>query len=268
LQFVRNLSTVSCVRALFGLPLLAGLTACQIVAHLDQPLQRPDAGSAADGAVADGAPVESVSEAYAKVVLEDRPRVYYRFDEASGVVAVDSSGNHNDGTLSDSARWGAAGALADGSGKAVQLTDRNALVSLPKSIELAGNVAYTVEVWVFVENGENSGRIFEKIDPRAPSVEGTTAFFHPPDPNSVTLGFERWHQPDLVAASHQFNFSLARNAYTHFVIKRTGVGPDPTTTPAQFGGEFKGRLDEAALYDHALSEARVVHHFKVGKHIN
>ncbi|HEX8789576.1 MAG TPA: hypothetical protein VF765_01395, partial [Polyangiaceae bacterium] len=64
-----------------------------------------DSGTDAAGDVVSGPP-------YVLAVLEDQPVAYWRFGEASGTRAADSSGNGNDATYVGAVSLGAPGAIA------------------------------------------------------------------------------------------------------------------------------------------------------------
>lgn len=258
--------------SLVALVLVAGL-GCQIVAGLDQPLIAADASADAVG-----------EAAYPAAVLADKPIVYYRLDEASGAVARDRSGNGIDGTFVGAVVLGAAGALKNDGNTAVELGGTNATLSIPNAFDFAGGASYAFELWILPNTTAGEQEMFGKYEPRSPSVEGTLAFFGTPGPSGVILGFERWHQPELVAYVHQMTIGLVAGVYNHVVFacdggtprlylngvrydgfaKQPGVGPDKLNVPLVFGG-FRGKLDEVAVYDHDVVETRILAHYKIGK---
>jgi hypothetical protein len=257
------------VRAFLAACVLAS-AGCQIVAGLDQPLSVGDAGTA-------NAP-------YPAAVLADKPLVYYRLDETSGSVAHDRSGNGIDATLISAPVPGAAGAIKNDPNGAFELGSDKAMLSIPNAFDFPGNAPYTFELWMLPESTAGEQQIFAKYEPRSPSIEGTTAFFGTPGPGGVILGFERWHQPDLVAYVHQLNVGLVAGVYNHVVFasdggtprmylngirydgftKQTGIGPDKLNVPLVFGG-FRGKIDEIAVYDHDVVETRILLHYRIGK---
>jgi hypothetical protein len=251
---------------------------CQIVAGLDQPLVAPGDASTSSDAGDGGA-----GAAYAAAVLADKPLVYYRLDEATGTVARDASGNGIDATLIG-AVLGATGALKNDPSTALELGSPQAKLSIPNAFDFPGPSPYAFELWIAPETTTGEQEIFNKYEPRSPSIEGTIAYFGTPGPGGIILGFERWHQPELDAYVHQLSVGLVAGVYNHLVFtsdggtprmylngirydgftKQPGVGPDKLNVPLEFGG-FKGKLDEVAVYDHDLAETRVLAHHRIGK---
>lgn len=87
---------------------------------------------------------------YSKVVMLDGPVGYWRLDEASGPVALDTAGSFN-GTYDDYSglgtfTYGATGAPASSSDPAVRTTG-GARVIVPYAIELNSWTAFSVEGW-------------------------------------------------------------------------------------------------------------------------
>lgn len=71
---------------------------------------------------------------------------YWKFDEGSGTIAHDSSGNGNDGTIHD-ATW------VDGqSGKALHFNGVDSWIDIPSSPTLSGLSQITIEAWVKLDS--------------------------------------------------------------------------------------------------------------------
>jgi hypothetical protein len=84
---------------------------------------------------------------------------YWRFDEGSGNIAADSSGNGNNGTLMNNPAW------VDGKyGKALSFNGVNNNVVVPDSSSLDLSSAVTVMAWVYLPKGAHyaEGRILGK----------------------------------------------------------------------------------------------------------
>ena len=274
------LAAMFAVSATLRLAIVATATlSCQLVAGLDAPLVSGDAS--VDAPVID-APMASP---YARAVLDDQPLVYYRLDEASGITAHDSSGHGTDATLLGTVALGASGAILGDPNTALELASTSAKVVVPNAFDFAGPATYTFELWILPQSTAVGGSIFEKTELRKPSIEGTTAFFGPPSSNAgIQIGFERWHQPSLVAYVHEQSVGLVAGVYNHFEcdaispprmylngIRYDGfaqnnlVGPDKINASLDVAGNFLGKIDEVAVYDHALAETRVLVHFRIGK---
>jgi parallel beta-helix repeat protein len=81
-----------------------------------------------------------------KVRASSPPVGYWKFDEGSGNVAHDSSGNGNDGTI-HTAAW------VDGKvGKALHFNGVDSWVQVPSSLTLSGLSQITLEVWIKLDN--------------------------------------------------------------------------------------------------------------------
>ncbi len=84
-----------------------------------------------------------------------RPTVWYKFDEASGTVASDSSGNGRNGTLLNGPTW-----VAGKYGNAVNLNGNNQYVSCPSGLVSALS-NFTASAWVYLNNNSMWNRIFD-----------------------------------------------------------------------------------------------------------
>ena len=87
----------------------------------------------------------SVAPKYQVQVLADKPLVYWRLDEATGTVALDSSGNGLSGAYDPSVALGQAGAMSGDN--AASFANFAALV-LPAAAALDLRTAVSVEAWV------------------------------------------------------------------------------------------------------------------------
>jgi len=205
-----------------------------------------------------GAPATPVS--YSSSVLADSPSLFYRFNEASGAVAHDSTGTANN--LSGSAQWSRAGALAnDGDLAAVGLglSSANA-AGLP-----TGNTSRTVEGWYYRPGaaaqlaswGAGGNGAFTV------SVESNTTLAVVN--GSVARTFTASHAI-LDGAWHYFAVTFDGALVTGYLdgesIGSSPLGPLATTaTPLAVGGSNGPGLDEVAIYPSALSAAQIAAHF-------
>jgi hypothetical protein len=80
---------------------------------------------------------------------------HYRFDETSGTVAADATGNGRTATLAGGATW-----TTGRTGGAVNLDGVNGHVSVPANI-LAGATAFTVAAWVRIDTLATWSRVFD-----------------------------------------------------------------------------------------------------------
>ncbi len=81
---------------------------------------------------------------YDAAVLADNPFVYYRFEEAGGGTANDSSGNANNGTYAGTVNLGQA-SFAANLGSSGQFTGNDGRIELPA---LGTYSQHSIEMWV------------------------------------------------------------------------------------------------------------------------
>jgi len=196
---------------------------------------------------------------------------FYRFDEASGVVAADSSGNNRTATLVGNASFSSG--LQN---NAVTLNGNSQYVSLPSGIA-SDLTSFSICAWVNLSASTRWSRIFD-------FGTGTTTYMFL-TPNSgdgvrsgITIGGNGQEQqlnaPTLPTGSwQQVAVTLASNIGTLYVdgvqvAQNIGMTLNPeslgTTTQnwlgrSQFPGDpyLNGQLDNFRIYDRALSAAEV-----------
>src|SRR5438445_3116821 len=191
----------------------------------------------------------------------------WSFDEGSGGVAADASGNGNTATLGAGSSW------APGvSGGAVRLDGVSGQLSVPNSPSLNPSGAFSVAAWVEPEAAAS--------DFRAVVVKNYTYFLYASSSGNcgnggVLAGFgtttvcttaplpvNTWTH--LAVTYDGTTLSLFRNGV--LVASRPGSGPvaaapgavaSSTSTlqigASQFGEYFNGLIDEVRVYDRALS---------------
>ena len=223
------------------------------------------------------------TEAYSDLVLADMPIAYYRFEELEGPTATDSSTNARDGAYVDGVTLGAAGALPGSVGSA-QFDGASGYVQLQG--EWGGLPEATVEAWVNTDEPVTGD--FQSI--LASPDGGFTHFQLHNAGNSVvytSAGVVAVPIPPATPTGKwRYIVMTIKSGDTRLYIDGALVGA-PTTTafdtiqPASYveggtrglrignghaGGRwFKGRIDEVAIYDQALSAERVLQHYAAGQ---
>lgn len=219
-------------------------------------------------------------ETYEATVLRDAPVAYWRLDESSGTTAVDSVGNH-DGTYMNGVELGQPGALAgnDAVNFAARFTQ-----SLQTKMEVPWSAAlntpqYTMECWAMSTGGEShrspmtnrgdgpqEGHIFY-ADPNhtwqywsgsgsgwasvgaVPIVNGEWYHLVGTYDGSVKRFFVNGQEVGSAAGAIVPNDAD---------FLRIGAGATENPVGDYF---FEGFVDEAAVYDKALSPAAVLTHY-------
>jgi hypothetical protein len=220
--------------------------------------------------------------AYRSAVLADRPVAYWRLDEATGTMtAHDQTGHGHDGTYSTSCTLGAAGALLNDSNTAVGLdgTAASVTVTPPAQLDFPGHTPFSVEGWL------KPARVGDKYhhainhESQLGVREGYAILIEAP---AGTLDFERFvdgqgmtvHGP--VPNENQWYYAVGTydtgtlTLYVNGAVvaaQADGRAGNPLADALYIGsGEtekfFNGAIDEVAIYDTALSQAKIEAHYR------
>ncbi len=198
---------------------------------------------------------------------------YWNFDEGSGTIAHDSSGNGNNGNLTNGPIW------IDGKyGKALSFDGVNDYVRVEASTSLDVTFQVTVETWVYprayVDNLGTDANIINRCDIMGGAIYVLGTF------SNGKVGYAVNPSPP----AHASVATLPLNAWTHLAITYDGVyvrlyingtldssyaqsGSISTTTnwlaigckpTAPLGGPgtyayFNGTIDDVRIYNRALS---------------
>ena len=229
---------------------------------------------------------------YTSEVLADSPVAYWRLGEASGTVAVDETGSH-DGTYLGSPTLGVPGALVGDTDTGVTFDGSNENVTVGDVLDI-GLSDRTLEAWFKISAlpsssayvmskayaGPDNGRY------AAGRIDSTTgkcsAFLHLNATGFQTAGSAasvvdgEWHH--LVAVldrsanldlyldgtledSADISAGSGEDVQTPWPFLIGAYAGSDGTTPFLF---FPGTLDEVAVYDTALSAARIAAHYDAG----
>ena len=188
---------------------------------------------------------------------------WWRFDEGSGTVANDSSGNGNDGTFNGDPQW-AAGML----GGALEFDGTDDYVEVPDNESLHLWERFTLAAWIYqVES--SSSRIIDKIG--AGTANGPHLDTHPGTKLRSCSGtcistaadhtLEEWHH--VAVTFDEGDVKL----YVDGSIEAEGSAPSPlagNSLPLRIGADsdgqslFHGLIDDARVYNRALTEAEIL----------
>ena len=191
----------------------------------------------------------------------------YAFDEGSGTTAYDSSGNHNNGTISN-ATWTTAGKYGD----ALSFNGTNAMVTIPNAASLDLTTGITLEAWVNPSKVSHAWRdvVYKGNDdywlsatdqasgvPAAGATLGSADVF---TPGKSVLKTNTW--TFLTETYNGSALDLYVNGTLVSSLAHTG-NIATSTDPLQIGGDsiygqyFQGTIDEVRVYNEALTATQI-----------
>jgi len=201
---------------------------------------------------------------------DDSLKLYLPFEEGTGKVAKDKSGNGNDGTLEPGTKW-----IEGQYGKAISLNGKDSGVTVPDSDSLDTPDEITVEAWIYPLSAnvdypeivlKGYGTAFELTMMQNLSIDWE---FHIGGWKTINSGagaveFKKWFH---AAGTYD---GKATRVYVNGVEKSTaahsgafGVNDAPVLvgyrlrnmqTPDMF---FEGIIDDVAIYNRALTEKEI-----------
>lgn len=233
---------------------------------------------------------------YATEVLLDSPLAYWRLNDTSGANIVDASGNGQTGTYFGSPTLGEPSLLTNGDGTAVKFAGNTQYAQLPSLGNTVGD--FTAELWFKTSSssGGQTGDAFSRSDETYASdslpagvfldalgggvprlglrIANSGSFVSISVPNSITndvphhLVFTRnattgvcniYVDGALAKTGTLATGVINLNSSSHWWMRSCWVGSAgffrPTSTAT---------ADEAAIYDHVLSAARIAAHYAAG----
>lgn len=216
---------------------------------------------------------------YADVVLADSPVAYYRFEETSGTVAADSSGNGNAGEYRNTPTLGQAG--AERLGRAVRFDGIDDFVNTTRTVD--GN--FSLELWVNTTANSLGGTwAFEGNGLIWSDVGGGANDFTVGAVNNRLTFFTGDNEANISSTS-----TLNDGEWKHLVVTRSQGGEIRVYVNGEqqasaaagaallnanpniaIGGNvldnryFNGLIDEVAYYATELSPSRIQAHYIAG----
>jgi Concanavalin A-like lectin/glucanases superfamily/Domain of unknown function (DUF2341) len=190
----------------------------------------------------------------------------YGFNEGSGTVVNDASGNGNNGII-NGATWTTSGKYGD----ALNFNGTNALVTINNATSLQLTTGMTLEAWVYptvigtwwgdvIYKGNDNYYLEGTSYPSGFPAMGGTLPAAPPLYGTAVLALNTWAH--LAATYDGATMRLYVNGVQ--VASRAQTGAFETSTnPLQIGGDsiygqyFTGRIDEVRIYNRALSAAQI-----------
>ena len=226
------------------------------------------------------------ADAYGAEVHGDGPELYWRLAELSGTTADDSSQNGAAGGYINNPTLGAASAIGVGSDRSVTFDGNNDNVAANASVQ--GPKVYSEEVWFKTTSNSggkligfgsartgnsttfdrhvfmtNAGKLrFGVIAGAETVIESPNAYnngaWHHVVATQGTGGMKLYVDGQLVASNPQLN----QGAYTGYW--RLGGDNLASVASRPNSDYFAGQLDEAAVYDRALTASEVLSRFTKG----
>ena len=202
---------------------------------------------------------------------------WWRFDEASGTAAADSSGHGRSGTLKNGLSFdkdSAAGRI----GKALKFDEDDKYVEIAKYKGVTGTRARTVAAWIKTENDageimswgtDDYGKIFTFCFIRGRiGITPSGGYYYMNEP----VDDDKWHHVAAVVKEAELP-----NLHDDVVLYKDGTIAEvhdiglldlwPIDTggdlDVRIGLEFKGLIDDVRIYDRALSEQEVLALFRL-----
>ena len=209
---------------------------------------------------------------------------YWKFDEASGNIAYDSSGNNNHGTLINGPKWTrdvSSSATLRPNGGALQFDGVDDYVEVPHSASLNLTNNFTLEAWIYRNVANARHEILYKY--RGTSGVDNYDFLVDND-NTLRFQFQdsggnwrsafswrvvsanAWHHVAVVFSQPNVKFYIdgVETIKTLNYTPGTGNGSLRIGTMTPYGSWFNGLIDEVRIYNRALSAEEVRYHYNRG----
>lgn len=161
---------------------------------------------------------------YSSTILADSPQAWYRLNEASGLVAADSSGNGYNATLpSTSVTYSQPGAII-GDSNTSMLFSASATLSLPYTLNPSTWTTLSLEFWI------KTGSSWQYVVVTTSNTTGITTLY------------------------------LNGEVYSSGTGDFIGIDTDIYYA----GSSLSGNLDEIGLYNYVLTPTQILNHYIVG----
>lgn len=211
---------------------------------------------------------------YASTVLADSPIRYYRLNESSGTVATDAGSQAQNGTLHGTITLSQPGLLVNDSDTAMLPNGSTGYISLPTTSLPSGASAFTLECWCKWSSLPGTQVL---VEIGTASTQKAAALFT--DAHLLKAGFEG--NNDLVwgvgmSAGVAYHLTLTYDGTTAiFYVQGVSRVTNTPTLNITYGNAsigqdvgtglfLSGVIDEVAIYNSALSAARVLAHYQAG----
>jgi hypothetical protein len=199
---------------------------------------------------------------------------WYKLDDGSGSSATDSSGNGHTGTLVNSPQW-TSGIV----GGALQFDGSSNYVTVPSSPDVGGG-SFTLTAWINTTNSGVDQKFIDKWNDNSGNFQFSFQVFHDQHlwlsirqtsgveaiaSGTTTISPNRWYHAAAVADAVAKTMTI----YVNGVAETLQANPGWDGTVQSVAMEmnigrkcsvfdyFKGRIDDARVYNRVLSQAEV-----------
>ncbi len=193
---------------------------------------------------------------YAATILSDVPAAYYRLNESSGLVAIDSSLNSQNASYSSSGiSYNQPGAIASSSETSIGFSSGGEVTS-PITLDPTGWPVWSVECWMYLTTAPTNSALFLIAQL---SNSSTYAFGY-----DNSLAVNKWHHLVGVFDGASILFYVDGVLSTSQAITSN---PTPATYPFTVNDTFTGNINEAVVYRKALNSTQVATHYAAGIYV-
>ena len=217
---------------------------------------------------------------YQSVILADNPIRYYRLGESSGTVAVDSGSQAQNGTLNGGITLGQTGLLVGDANTSMLFDGSTGYITVPTTGFPSGVQAISLECWLSTTSLPGAGTYDFVVDVGTVVAEEELSLYT--NNSEIQFGFK--------AGGNIVSSAITANTTYHVVgtwdgtnlrlyINGSLVGSPTADASANLtigactigdqvgatGLRFPGTIDEVAIYNTALSAARVAAHYTAGR---
>lgn len=198
-----------------------------------------------------------MSEKYFYAILNDGPVAYYRLDESGGTTANDSSGHNYTATYSSSGiTYAQVGAIVGSPDTAIGVASPGKL-SMPLSLDPSGWTAWTMECWLFLTVAPTNSALF-----LIAQLSNASTYVFGYD-SSIVVNV--WHHLAAVFDGTKLYFYVdGQLATSRDIVSH----PTPANYPYTINDTFTGLVDEAAIYNKALTALQIASHYQTGLYRN
>lgn len=251
----------------------------------------PEADAASADASEEDAAIEPDAEidaanakpTYPEEVLADQPIGYWRFEDVPGSTIAKATVGGINAKLAGDVAFDAEGAVGQG------LHFTSGELQLGDNFDILGTMPFAAEFWAKpVVTAAYENVLYKRSSSNGGGGEhfnGYAVFFYN-DKSDGGYGPFLQSEVNWSTDNRQCQTKYPANGYLHVVVtydlangialyvngassgncyNGNGGGPIDTTAALSIGQNFTGWLDEVALYDHTLTEERVLAHLAAGK---